>query len=168
MTRLAPFVARIDAGARAAGAQVAIAESLTAGRVAASIVDLPGVSAWFAGGYVTYSSAFKTLLLGVPGALMDRHGAASEEVAIAMARGVVAKTGVTVGVAVTGVAGPGADLFGTAEGTVYAAVVTPAGVTTTRLDRPGSREAIREAATVATLELLADALEALAARGSRP
>jgi nicotinamide-nucleotide amidase len=168
VTRHAPFVTRIDAAARACGATVALAESLTGGRVAATIVDRPGVSAWFTGAIVTYSSALKTALLGVRGALLDTHGAASEPVAIAMAEGVLATTGATVAAAVTGVAGPGPDLFGTPEGTVHIAVITPAGTLVRRLDGPGSRETIRTAAVAATLELLADALETYGERRARP
>ena len=168
MTRHAPFVARIDTAARATGATVALGESLTGGRVAAAIVDRPGVSAWFTGSIVTYSSALKTALLGVPGTLLDVHGAASEPVAIAMAQGVLTRTGATIAAAVTGVAGPGPDLFGTPEGTVYIAVITPGGTVTRRIDGPGSREVIRSAATGATLELLADALETYETRRVRP
>jgi PncC family amidohydrolase len=168
MAGAAEFVARIDAAARAAGVTVALAESLTGGRVAALIVDRPGVSTWFTGSVVTYSSALKTALLRVPGRLLDTHGAASEPVAIAMADGVAAITGAVVSAAVTGVAGPGPDLFGSPEGTVHIAVRTPAGLVTTALDQAGSRESIRSAAVRATLELLADALEALPPRGVRP
>ena len=168
MHRYAPLVARIDDAARAAHVTVALGESLTGGRVAASIVDRPGVSSWFIGSIVTYSSALKTALLGVSGALLDLHGAASAPVAEAMARGVCARTGASVAAAVTGVAGPGPDLFGTVEGTVYIAVLTPLGLSTRRIDGPGSREAIRSAATAATLELLADARESLEVRRVRP
>jgi nicotinamide-nucleotide amidase len=168
MAGAAEFVARIDAAARAAGVTVALAESLTGGRVAALIVDRPGVSAWFTGSVVTYSSALKTALLDVPGRMLDTYGAASAPVAQAMAIGASVKTGAAVTAAVTGVAGPGPDLFGTPAGTVHVAVLTPAGLVTTALDQAGSRESIRSAAVRATLELLADALEALPPRGVRP
>ena len=168
MNRHAPLIARIDDAARAAGVTVALGESLTGGRVAASIVDRPGVSAWFTGSIVTYSSALKTALLDVPGRMLDSDGAASAAVAQAMAIGVIARTGATVAAAVTGVAGPGPDLFGTPEGTVHIAVLTPLGLSTRRIDGPGSREAIRSAATTATLELLADALESLEGQRVRP
>jgi nicotinamide-nucleotide amidase len=83
-----------------------------------------------------------------------------------MAAGVIARTGVEVGAAVTGVAGPGPDVFGTPEGTVHVAVATPAGVRHRALTMTGGRAAIRAAAVTATLELLCEAREALPIRRS--
>lgn len=132
--------------------------------MASSIVDRPGVSAWFSGSLVTYNTALKAALVGVTNEELDTFGAASERVARAMATGVISRTGASVGAAVTGVAGPGPDLFGTPEGTVHLAVRTPAGIRHRALAASGGRAAIREAAVVATLELLCEALEALTAR----
>lgn len=145
---------------------VALAESLTGGEVASAIVDRPGVSTWFAGSLVTYSSSLKAALLSVKNEELDTFGAASEWVARRMAKGVIARTGVEVGVAVTGVAGPGPDLFGTPEGTVHVAVATPAGLRHRALLATGGRAAIRDASVVATLELLLEALETLPPRRS--
>lgn len=136
--------------------------------MASSIVDRPGVSAWLTGSIVTYSSALKAALLGVKNATLDRYGAASEPVAREMAAGVISRTGADVGAAVTGVAGPGPDLFNTPEGTVHVAVVTPGGLHHRALAATGDRAAIRAAATVATLELLAEALERLPSRRQHP
>lgn len=122
------------------------------------------MSAWLTGSIVTYSSGAKSALLGVRGATLDGHGAASEPVAREMAAGVIARTGAEVGAAVTGVAGPGPDVFGTPEGTVHVAVATPAGLRHRALVATGGRAAIREAAVTATLELLCAALEALPPR----
>ncbi|EER58303.1 CinA domain protein [Acidovorax delafieldii 2AN] len=85
---------------------LATAESCTGGMIAAACTDLAGSSQWFERGFVTYSNAAKTELLGVPAALIEAHGAVSEPVARAMAEGAVAHSPAQVAVAVTGVAGP--------------------------------------------------------------
>lgn len=88
------------------GWMMASAESCTGGMISAACTDLPGSSLWFERGFVTYSNAAKTELLGVPAALIAAHGAVSEPVARAMAEGAVRHAPVQVSVAVTGVAGP--------------------------------------------------------------
>ena len=90
----------------ARGWMLATAESCTGGMIAAACTDLAGSSQWFERGFVTYSNAAKTELLGVPTALIAQHGAVSEPVARAMAEGAVAHAHAQVAVAVTGVAGP--------------------------------------------------------------
>lgn len=90
----------------ARGISIAIAESCTGGLVAARLTRVPGISAVFDRGYVTYSDRAKTELLGVESALLARHGAVSGEVAAAMARGAVERSGARVAVALTGIAGP--------------------------------------------------------------
>ena len=91
---------------RQRGWMMATAESCTGGMIAAACTDLPGSSQWFERGFVSYSNAAKTELLGVPAALIAQHGAVSEPVARAMAEGAVAHAHAQVSVAVTGVAGP--------------------------------------------------------------
>ena len=91
----------------ASGTRIAIAESCTAGLVAARLGNVPGISAVFERGYVTYSNAAKQELLGVAPELIERHGAVSAEVAAAMALGAARAAGTELSVAVTGVAGPG-------------------------------------------------------------
>ena len=88
------------------GWMMVTAESCTGGLIAGACTDLPGSSVWFERGFVTYSNAAKTELLGVPTALIAQHGAVSEPVARAMAEGAVAHAHAQVSVAVTGVAGP--------------------------------------------------------------
>ena len=83
-----------------------LAESCTGGGLACAVTEIAGSSAWFERGFVTYSNAAKTELLGVPAALIAQHGAVSEPVARAMAEGAVAHAHAQVAVAVTGVAGP--------------------------------------------------------------
>ena len=85
---------------------LATAESCTGGMIAAACTDLPGSSQWFERGFVTYSNAAKTDMLGVPAALIEQYGAVSEPVARAMADGALAHSQAQVSVAVTGVAGP--------------------------------------------------------------
>ena len=86
---------------------MAAAESCTGGLIAAACTSLAGSSDWFERGFVTYSNAAKTEMLGVPEALIAAHGAVSAEVAAAMAEGALARSHAQVAVAVTGIAGPG-------------------------------------------------------------
>jgi nicotinamide-nucleotide amidase len=90
----------------ARGWMLATAESCTGGLIAGACTDLPGSSNWFERGFVTYSNAAKSELLGVEPALIDAHGAVSEPVARAMAGGACARSPARISVAVTGVAGP--------------------------------------------------------------
>ncbi len=94
------------------GLKVAVAESCTGGLVASRLTDVPGASAWFLQGFVVYSNQAKERALGVPGALIERWGAVSEEVARAMASGALERSGADLAVATTGIAGPSG---GTAE-----------------------------------------------------
>ncbi len=92
---------------RDAGLMMATAESCTGGLIAGAITDVAGSSDVFDRGFVTYSNAAKTEMLGVPPALITDHGAVSEPVARAMAEGALAQSNAQVAVSVTGVAGPG-------------------------------------------------------------
>jgi nicotinamide-nucleotide amidase len=91
---------------RGHGLRLATAESCTGGLAAGLITSIPGASDVFDCGFVTYSNTAKTTLLGVPESLIARHGAVSEEVALAMAEGALARSGADLSVSVTGVAGP--------------------------------------------------------------
>jgi nicotinamide-nucleotide amidase len=95
------------------------AESCTGGLIAAACTDLAGSSAWFERGFVTYSNAAKTELLGVDAALINQHGAVSEPVARAMAAGALTHSHAQVAVAVTGVAGPSGGSADKPVGTVW-------------------------------------------------
>ena len=101
------------------GWHMATAESCTGGLIAAACTDLAGSSDWFDQGWVTYSNAAKTQLLGVPADLIERHGAVSEPVARAMALGARERADVQAAVAVTGVAGPSGDSPDKPVGTVW-------------------------------------------------
>lgn len=91
----------------AAGVMIGTAESCTGGLLSAYLTAVPGSSAVFERGFVTYSNAAKTEMLGVDPGLIDRHGAVSHEVADAMAQGVLTRAPVDLAVSITGVAGPG-------------------------------------------------------------
>lgn len=93
--------------ARTQAKQIATAESCTGGMIAAALTDVAGSSDVFERGFVTYSNAAKTQMLGVPADLITTHGAVSEEVARAMAEGAVAHSDADIAISVTGIAGPG-------------------------------------------------------------
>jgi nicotinamide-nucleotide amidase len=101
------------------GLQLATAESCTGGLIAAACTALPGSSAWFERGFVTYTNAAKTELLGVDAALIEPNGAVSEKVARAMAFGAIRHSQAQVSVAVTGVAGPTGGSADKPVGTVW-------------------------------------------------
>jgi nicotinamide-nucleotide amidase len=136
------------------GARLAVAESCTGGLVGARITAVPGSSAVFVGGVITYDDAVKTRELEVPAAVLAAHGAVSEPVVRAMVDGVRARFGVETGIAVSGIAGPGG---GTAEkpvGTIWLAAAHGELVRTVRLRLPGDRGEIRARAAQAVLDLL--------------
>jgi len=113
---------------------LAVAESCTGGWIAHQITSIPGASAFFPGGVVSYSNQAKTDLLGVPATLIEAHGAVSAEVAEAMAQGVRERFRAGIGLSVTGVAGPGG---GTAEkpvGLVYLGLATAEAVDSRKLE----------------------------------
>ena len=112
---------------REKGLTLATAESCTGGRVAERITALPGVSAVYRGGVVSYWTAVKADVLGVPQEVLDAYGAVSEQTARAMAEGARRITGADVAVSVTGVAGPDPDERGVAVGIVYIGLATPEG-----------------------------------------
>lgn len=109
------------------GWTIATAESCTGGLVSHRITTVAGSSAYFVGGIVSYSNALKESLLGVSREVLERYGAVSRECALAMARGVRARTGADVGVSTTGIAGPGGATPTKPVGLVYIACVTPTG-----------------------------------------
>jgi nicotinamide-nucleotide amidase len=138
---------------RGRGLRLATAESCTGGLVAARLTDVPGSSDVFAGGVVAYSNEVKTAEVGVPTAVIDRHGAVSAEVAQAMAVGVRQRLGVDVGIAVTGVAGPDGGTEAKPVGLVYFHVSTPDGERGGEFSLPADRETVRSRATVGALHL---------------
>jgi nicotinamide-nucleotide amidase len=103
--------AEILDAAKAAGVMIATAESCTGGMVAVALTDIPGSSAVVERGFVTYTNAAKTEMLGVRPATLEAHGAVSEEVAREMAEGALAHSKAVLAVAITGIAGPGGSEF---------------------------------------------------------
>lgn len=145
--------ADVVAACRAAGLTVAVAESLTAGLVAARLADVPGASDVLRGGVVAYASDLKASLLGVDAGLLRRAGAVDPQVATQMARGVRERLGADIGVATTGVAGPDpAD--GRPPGTVYVAVATDRTSQVLGEHLGGDRAAVRAATVDLALTLL--------------
>jgi PncC family amidohydrolase len=128
---------------RLRGATVATAESLTGGRLAALLTEIPGSSEVYRGGVVAYATDVKTQVLEVPEALVERYGVVSAECAQAMARGVRRLTGATYAVSTTGVAGPERQ-EGKAVGTVYIGLAGPDGHgVAVALELVGDRETIQ-------------------------
>lgn len=142
---------------------VATAESCTGGRVAAALTGISGVSSVFQEGFVTYSNAAKTKHLGVPEPLLEAHGAVSEEVALAMARGVRERTGSAIGLGVTGIAGPGGGSDEKPVGLVHMAVAGPGDDDIIHLRRryPGTRKLVQTRATAGALDLIRRAAQGL-------
>jgi nicotinamide-nucleotide amidase len=146
-TALALVVEQLAHTLKQRGWLMTTAESCTGGGIAASCTDAAGSSEWFERGFITYSNAAKTELLGVDTALIEQHGAVSEPVARAMAQGAVAHAHAQVSVAVTGIAGPSGGSADKPVGTVWLAWHV-AGVTKAhRIHFNGDRAAVR-AATV--------------------
>ena len=142
------------------GVTVGCAESLTGGLVAAEMVSVPGASAVFRGSIVAYDSMLKNDLLGVDASLLASTGAVTAEVAGAMAEGALARLGVDVAVATTGVAGPDPDpVSGEAPGAVFIAVAGGSlGTLVREMSLEGDRDEIRRRATRAALQALLDGL----------
>ena len=133
---------------------LAVAESCTGGMLGMRITAIPGSSDVMLGGVIAYRDDVKVRDLGVPAEALSSHGAVSEAVVRAMASGVRARTGAEVGVAITGIAGPGG---GTAEkpvGTVWVAVETPEGAHAALVRTVGDRDEIRRRATQGALDMV--------------
>jgi nicotinamide-nucleotide amidase len=141
------------------GRLMATAESCTGGLIAGACTDLSGSSNWFERGFVTYSNAAKTEMLGVDAALIDTHGAVSEPVARAMAEGAVRHSHAQVAVAVTGVAGPTGGSAEKPVGTVWFAWHVAGQTSAERQCFDGDRAAVRSATVRHALEGLLARLE---------
>ncbi len=129
---------------RQRGETIATAESCTGGMIGGKLTDAPGSSEYYLGGAVTYSNAEKTRQCGVEEGLLETHGAVSEAVVVAMAKGIRERVGSSWAVAVSGVAGPGGGSDERPVGTVWVAVVGPGGETTSKkYSWPGDRERVR-------------------------
>lgn len=148
---------RVLAEARARGLIIATAESCTGGMVAAALTSIAGSSDVFDRGFVTYSNAAKTAMIGVPAPLISAQGAVSAEVAAAMAEGALKASGASLAVAITGVAGPGGGSVEKPVGLVHLAVAARDGHVNRierRYDAALGRSGIRRAAMIDALGLL--------------
>jgi nicotinamide-nucleotide amidase len=145
---------------------IATAESCTGGLLAARLTELPGSSDYVRGAIVAYSNDVKVSAAGVGEGLIERHGAVSQEVAEALARGAAARLGADVGVGVTGVAGPGGGTPEKPVGLVWLSVALARGggapdepaLLTRSVSLPGARADIRDRATTVALHLVRRAL----------
>jgi nicotinamide-nucleotide amidase len=135
---------------RARHAHLSVAESATAGLLGGRITAVPNSSDYFLGGFVTYSNAMKTKLLGVPEAMLARHTAVSEPVAKAMAEGARERTGSDYALSITGYAGPDGDKVGL----VFIGLATPQGTEVRRVQFPGNRDWVRAFSTNIALDML--------------
>lgn len=163
MTDLSPLLtdatALIDR-CRRAGVMVATAESCTGGLIAATLTEIAGSSDVVDRGFVTYSNAAKTDLLGVDATVIEREGAVSRDVAVLMAEGALARSRADRAVAVSGVAGPGGGSPQKPVGLVHFAVAVRNGATVHREERfgPRSRSEIRLATVAVAMDMLAASL----------
>ena len=149
-----PLEVVVGAGLRERSATLSVAESCTGGLLAGRITEVPGSSDYFAGGFLVYSDRMKTDLLGVEPGLLAEHGAASEPVAEAMARGAAHRMGSTFALSVTGVAGPGGGSDSTPVGTVCIGLAHPRGCDTRRFRFLGDRGRVRALAVQTALDIL--------------
>ena len=140
--------------------KIVVAESCTGGMLAAALTDLPGSSAIFERGFVTYSNAAKTELLGVSADTLARHGAVSEPVAKEMARGALERSDGDIALSITGIAGPGGSDH-KPEGRVCFGLAISGGAVTSEIIEFGAkgREAVRVAARDHAMGLLMRALK---------
>jgi nicotinamide-nucleotide amidase len=145
MSTIPHMVEQLASALKAHHQMMATAESCTGGLIASACTDISGSSDWFERGFVTYSNAAKSELLGIPAALIAEHGAVSEPVARAMAVGAVVNAHAHWSVAVTGIAGPTGGSAEKPVGTVWFGWATPAGVFTERQHFGGDRAAVRQA-----------------------
>lgn len=138
------------------GKTLATAESLTGGGIGAAITAVPGSSAVYKGGIISYTNWVKAKLLGVPEDVLEIHGAVSAPVAQAMAAGVRKALETDVAVSVTGLAGPGGDDYGHLVGTVFIGYADEHRQQVLPCHFSGSREEIRQQTIQAALSLVLD------------
>ncbi len=158
MDELQAVATRIAHQLEEQGRLIATAESCTGGWIAKVLTDIPGSSGWFERGLVTYSNRAKQELLGVPETLIEAHGAVSEVVVAAMARGLRERTGVDVTLAVSGIAGPTGGSDDKPVGTVWFAWDDGASQTGHILFA-GNRETVRRQAVQHALQRLLELLD---------
>ncbi len=135
-------------------ASLAVAESCTGGLLSERITSVSGSSRYFRGGAVVYSNKLKTELAGVPEEMIHRHGAVSREVAAALAEGIRYRCESTLGVGITGVAGPTGGTADKPVGLVFHAIASDSGTDVVQRNFPGDRKRIRRFASTMALDML--------------
>ncbi|GAC1658937.1 MAG: hypothetical protein NVS9B1_20030 [Candidatus Dormibacteraceae bacterium] len=156
-----PLVRELAGRLLATGQSLVTAESCTGGLLAAAITDLPGSSAFFLGGVVSYTDRLKHELLGVPEALLATKGAVSSEVAVAMAEGARERLGGDFAISVTGIAGPGSDGTDKPAGLTFIGLAGPDQVLVRRFEWKGDRWQNRRLSVSAALEMAVSSLPEL-------
>lgn len=156
---LVVLAARLQERCLAHGVRVATVESCTGGLVGHLITETPGSSAYYVGGFVTYSDQLKQDLVDVPAEVLAAHGAVSAQTAVAMATGGRARTGADLGAAVTGIAGPEGGTAQKPVGLTYVAVSDATGTAVRRHLWSGERTENKRASAEALLELLLERIE---------
>ena len=150
----------VIAAAKSAGFKLATAESCTGGLIGGCLTAIPGSSAVYVGGFITYANEAKSRLLGVPRDAVTEFGAVSEVVAAAMAEGALAQTDADFAIAVTGVAGPDGGTKEKPVGLVYLSVARrDCDALIKRYVFAGTRSDIRRASVAAAMELLLGQIE---------
>jgi len=140
------------------GEKLACAESCTGGWIAKVLTDMPGSSAWFDRGFVTYSNQAKQEMLGVSRQTLDDRGAVSRETVLEMARGALVHSAAGYGIAVSGIAGPGGGTVSKPVGTVWIGWAGEGFAEAACEHFEGDRDAVRSAAVRAALQGLLDRL----------
>jgi nicotinamide-nucleotide amidase len=135
-------------------ATVSVAESCTGGLLAERITSIGGSSRYFVGGAVVYSNQLKTELSGVPAAMIEKHGAVSSEVAAALAEGIRYRCESTLGIGITGIAGPTGGSPEKPVGLVFHALASNSGTEVVERQFPGDRKLIRRFATQMALDMV--------------
>ena len=160
VNEIAALAERLGAALRKAGLRLVTAESCTGGWIAEAVTAVPGSSAWFDRAAVAYSNEAKREMLGVAPSLIEAHGAVSEPVVMAMARGIGAARADRAAVAVSGIAGPGGGSASKPVGTVCVAVAIAGGAPRARtVVLEGDRTRIRREAVRVAMNDLLEALE---------
>ena len=159
-----PLAEELGATLAREGLTVAVAESATGGMLGALITDRPGSSAYFLGGVIAYGDEAKRIELGVPAALLKRHGAVSREVALSMAEGARKRFGTALAASTTGVAGPDSDGSIKPVGLTYIAIASEWGRRCEEYTFTGDRWSNRRQASTQALQLLLEEARAGALR----
>jgi PncC family amidohydrolase len=165
MDHLIALAERLQGCCLGRGLTVATAESCTGGLIAHVLTEVPGSSGYLRGGLVVYADEAKRSLLGIPGGVIDAHGAVSAQVAVAMAEAARIRLGSDLAVAVTGIAGPGGGTAAKPVGLTYLAIAGLGPSEVRRLTWTGGRSENKRLSAAAAIELLLARIEAQAGHG---